>query len=235
MRIFKLSAQGVSTLIVSLILVIPVMSFNAGIANGAVCPSFPYVTATNNVPEPLYKYEEKLTGSGWTDFCKSAGINFYWDKVKTLELARNTTVQNDFSKRISACMGNTNLTLFNMGSWILSLKCVFIASFIPNAEGFRTQFNNLTSAINTHQPSSYVPVAFKTFNGIVTNWGKVDCSTSALTWNIRFTGLNNNTAITIPCQPPAPLLVLRKFLVISVWLMFIFFIYSTANNFIKEK
>ena len=234
MRRSKFTARA-SALLISAVLVLPILNFSSGVANAATCPSMPWVSATNGVPEPLYKYKEKLTGSGWTTFCQSAATNWYWDKVKQLQLTNNTKVSNDFSKRISSCMGNTNLSLFNIGSWTLSLKCVFIASFVPTQEGFKTQFNNLTSAINTHQPSSYVPVAFKTFNGIVTNWGKVNCSTSALAWNIRFTGLPANTVIAIPCSPPAPLLLLRKFLVISVWLMFVFFIYSNAINFLKER
>jgi hypothetical protein len=76
-------------------------------------------------------------------------------------------------------------------------------------------------------------LALKTFNGIVSNWGTDPCNAGDLDFKVRFAGMNTDQVFSIPCKPPAPLQPLRKILVLAVWLLFVWFIYNNATNWIK--
>jgi hypothetical protein len=218
-------------------IVLSMFALDTAVSATTTCPTPPIVLFSGNggVIESQLNYEKKLVPSStWTDACKKKAIAYYQIQYTAWVKKNGGQAITDFSKRITICMGNTNLTVLNVGSWVLSLRCLFTTSFFPQAEGFKEQFNNLKDSVNTHQPISYIPVAYKVFSGVVSNWGTDPCNAGDLDFKVRFVGMTTDQTFAIPCSPPAPLVPLRKLLILVVWLMFIWFVYNNATAFLRS-
>lgn len=153
-------------------------------------------------------------------------------KTALLELQQKD--KNEFNKRYETCTKGSGTTL-NPGTWITSLKCLFSVSFFPTSDVLKVKFGELLNDFKSHQPTSYVPISLAIVNNVKNNWGGTDCSTGAITMQVKVPSMADKWKFIVPCKPPTPLQAFRNLMVVSVWLGFAFWLYRIANQFWKER
>lgn len=153
-------------------------------------------------------------------------------KTSLLELQQKD--KNEFNKRYETCTKGTGATL-NPGTWITSLKCLFSVSFFPTSDVLKVKFGELLNDFKANQPTSYIPISLAIVNNVKNNWGGTDCTTGAITMQVKVPSMVEKWKFVVPCKPAAPLQAFRSLMVVSVWLGFAFWLYRMANNFWKER
>lgn len=146
--------------------------------------------------------------------------------VNSNEGLNNAKSQNDWAIRFDSCRKGGSTSLLNPATYALITKCSFTTALFPNGSVIKDSFLQVSKAVQTSQPLSYIPVAFTTIKGSVTAMGGTECDSQAMQASIKLPAISNNWVIAIPCYPPKPLQTLRQFMVVAVWLGFAFTLYS---------
>lgn len=231
-----LSLLGVSTLI---LLALPL---SVTPANAASCPANPFIMVDSNgiiQPEVLYISIYTKSNPSASNTCINAAKT-YWETQNTKYQANQSSKNaNEFSRRLNACMGGVSASFTNVGSWVLSLKCLFQVSFFPTSQALKGSFNDLKTQFSSHQPTSYISVSVAVFNDLVNQWPTVgSCSdTAGGAEKFSFTDPSTHTALNfqIPCNPPSAMKPFRVLEVTGVYFGLIFYIYRTGMKFWQER
>ena len=218
------------------------MPLSVAPAQAVSCPANPYILVDSNgtiQPESVYITIYTKNNPSASKAC-IASAQSYWESQNTKYQANQSSKNtNEFSRRLNACMGGVSASFTNVGSWVLSLKCLFQVSFFPTSQALKTSFNDLKTQFTTHQPTSYISVSVAVFNNLITAWPTVgscnDTGSGAETFS--FTDPATHTALNfhIPCNPPSAMKGFRVLEVVGVYFGLIFYIYRTGMKFWQER
>jgi len=211
-------------------------------AHAVTCPTVPLVVFDSNgtiQPQALYITIYQKNNPSLTSKCVAIAST-YWETQNTHYLAQQDAKnKNEFNRRLTACMNGVSASFTNVGSWILSLKCIFQVSFFPTSQSLKNSFTDLRSQFTNHQPTSYIAVSVGVIGDLVNAWPTIgNCSDAQRgAMNFAFTAPNGGGVYNfkIPCNPPSSMKPLRVLEVVAVYLTFIFFIYRQGMKFWEER
>ena len=211
-------------------------------AHAVTCPTVPLVQFDANgtiQPQNLYITIYQKNNPKLTTACL-ASAKTYWETQNTHYLAQQDAKnKNEFNRRLNSCMNGVSASFTNVGSWILSLKCIFQVSFFPTSQSLKNSFTDLRKEFTSRQPTSYISVSVGVFGDLVNAWPTIgNCSdTGKGAMNFAFTAPNGGGVYNfkIPCNPPSAMKPLRVLEVAGVYFGFIFFIYRRGMKFWDER
>jgi hypothetical protein len=236
--------RKIRILFASLLFALVSLSGSATANATTTCPLFPTPSITTDtqglqhiqsVNDYLLSFTAKYPST--PQVCITGADNYWITQNSKFFTTQTAAINSTFSKRMNSCMGGVNFSLWNVGSYLSGIKCLFQVSFIPSTQGLAANFDSVQTALKTHQPTSYVAVAVSSFTSLVNAWPTIsNCTASSGSMDFSITVANGTPLdFRISCSPPSAMKPLRILEVTAVWLMLAFFIYRKATVFLAER
>jgi hypothetical protein len=142
---------------------------------------------------------------------------------------------NDYNSRYDACLkAHGGASVASPSTWGNPFVCIFTVSFFPTGNVINEHYQALITEFKQHQPTSYIPIALGIINNVRDNWGGTNCTEGSIGAHVPLPS-KISLDFNIPCKPISALGYLRNFAVISLWMMFAFWLYNTVIKWWRER